>query len=58
MRRDRLAPGEATSQIYSAAELNTTQLKWDLAFLTREQFVMKYAMTLTEYSNLVQGQDG
>lgn len=39
MRRDRLAVGETTSQIFSAAESKTTQLKWDLAFLTAGEFV-------------------
>lgn len=57
MRRDRLAAGEATAQTYSAAESGTTQFRWDLAFLSKEQFVRKYAISLTAYHRLVKGQD-
>jgi 5-methylcytosine-specific restriction enzyme A len=40
MRRDRLAAGEASSQIYAASEA-ATQQQWDLAFLTPRQFIAK-----------------
>ncbi len=56
MRRDKLAAGEASSQIYAASESNTTQCKWDLAFLPPSDFIRKYKIDLATYRTLQDGQ--
>ena len=34
-----------------AANTKTTGLNWDLAFLTRDEFIERYGMTPEEYCN-------
>lgn len=42
---------EARTFTLPASNTRTTELHWDLATLSREQFIAKYSMTPEEYCN-------